>query len=164
MRWRSFAIIAVAATVGVTGCRCESGVDLQAEAETIRALDRQWQAAVDAKDVTAAAAVFAPDGIVMPANGPMIVGREGIEMWFSEWLVSPEVSNSFAPDVIEVAASGDLAHDRGSYRFVMDTPEGRIEDVGKYVVVWKKIDGEWLAALDISNSDLPVAGEAPSPR
>ena len=109
--------------------------------------------------MAAAAAFFASDAVLMPANGPMIVGREGIEAWFSEWLPVPEISNAFEPDQIEVAASGDLAYDRGTYRFVMDTPEGRTEDVGKYVVVWKKIDGEWRAALDMSNSDLPLALE-----
>lgn len=158
MKLCSSALLVAAVAVGLISCGGGSQVDVQAEEEAIRALDRQWQAAVDAKDVRAAAAFFAPDGIQMPANGPMIVGREGIEAWFSEWLVAPEVSNSFEPDVIEVAASGDLAYDRGTYRFVLDSPDGRIEDVGKYVVVWRKIDGEWKAVLDISNSDLPPAG------
>jgi uncharacterized protein (TIGR02246 family) len=153
------ALMVAAVMVGSTGCGGEPTVDLQTEEETIRALDRQWQAAVEEKDVQAAAAFFAPDGIAMPANGPMIVGREGIEMWFSEWLPVEEITNVFEPEVIEVAGSGDLAYDRGTYRFVMETPEGRIEDVGKYVVVWKKIDGEWRAVLDISNSDLPLALE-----
>jgi uncharacterized protein (TIGR02246 family) len=159
MRTCGFSIIVVAAVIASVGCGGGSSVDVQAEEEAIRRLDRQWQAAVDARDVAAAAAFFAPDAILMPANGPMIVGREGIEAWFSEWLVVPEISNTFEPDMIEVAASGDLAYDRGTYRFVMDTPEGRTEDVGKYVVVWKKIDGEWRAALDIGNSDLPLAPE-----
>jgi uncharacterized protein (TIGR02246 family) len=159
MRTCGFSIIAVAAVIASVGCGRGSSVDVQAEEEAIRRLDRQWQAAVDARDVAAAAAFFAPDAVLMPANGPMIVGREGIEAWFSEWLVVPEISNTFEPDMIEVAASGDLAYDRGTYRFVLDTPEGRTEDVGKYVVVWKKIDGEWRAALDIGNSDLPLAPE-----
>lgn len=153
------AFIVIAIAVGSLGCGGGSTVDLRAEEEAIRRLDRQWQAAVDARDVAAAAAFFASDAVLMPANGPMIVGREGIEAWFSEWLPVPEISNAFEPDQIEVAASGDLAYDRGTYRFVMDTPEGRAEDVGKYVVVWKKIDGEWRAALDMSNSDLPLALE-----
>ena len=153
------AFIVIAIAVGSHGCGGGSTVDLSTEEEEIRRLDRQWQAAVDARDVAAAAAFFAPDAVLMPANGPMIVGREGIEAWFSEWLLVPEISNTFEPDMIEVAASGDLAYDRGIYRFVMDTPEGRTEDVGKYVVVWKKIDGEWRAALDIGNSDLPLAPE-----
>jgi uncharacterized protein (TIGR02246 family) len=159
MKLCSSALAVITVVVGSIGCGGGSTVDRQAEEEAIRRLDRQWQAAVDARDVTAAAAVFATDAVLMPANGPMIVGREGIEAWFSEWLLVPEISNTFEPDVIEVAASGDLAYDRGTYRFVMDTPEGRIEDVGKYVVVWKKVDGEWRAALDISNSDLPLAIE-----
>jgi uncharacterized protein (TIGR02246 family) len=159
MKLCSSGLLFAAVVVGSIACGGGSTVDPQAEAEAISALDRRWQAAVDARDIKAAAAFFAPNGIVMPANGPMIVGREGIEMWFSEWLVLPEVSNTFAPDVIEVAVSGDLAYDYGTYRVVIDTPEGRVEDVGKYVVVWKKIDGQWRAALDISNSDLPVAGD-----
>jgi uncharacterized protein (TIGR02246 family) len=159
MKSCSSAFLVLAFAVGSTGCGGEPTVDLQTEEETIRTLDRQWQAAVDAKDVQAAAAFFTSDAVLMPANGPMIVGREGIEAWFSEWLVLPEVSNTFTPDMIEIAASGDLAYDRGTYRFVMETREGRTEDVGKYVVVWKKIDGEWRAVLDISNSDLPLALE-----
>jgi uncharacterized protein (TIGR02246 family) len=151
--------VVAAVAVGSLGCSRTPTVDIRAEEEAIRRLDQQWQAAVDARDVAAAAAFFASDAVLMPANGPMIVGREGIEVWFSEWLPVPEIDNSFQPDRIEVAASGDLAYDRGSYRFVMETPEGRTEDVGKYVVVWKKIDGEWRAVLDINNSDLPLAVE-----
>ena len=153
------AFMVVAVIVGSTGCGGGPAVDLHAEEEAIRRLDRHWQAAVDARDVKAAASFFAPDAVLMPANGPMIIGREGIEAWFSEWLPAPEISNTFAPDVIEVAASGDLAYERGTYRFVVESPEGRIADVGKYVVVWEKTDGEWRAALDISNSDLTVAHE-----
>ena len=32
------------------------------------------------------------------------------------------------------------------------------EDVGKYVVVWRKVGDEWKAAADIFNSDKPAAG------
>ena len=31
-------------------------------------------------------------------------------------------------------------------------------DAGKYVVVWRKVGGEWKAAADIFNSDLPASG------
>ena len=40
-----------------------------------------------------------------------------------------------------------MALDRGTYRLG--------EDTGKYVVVWRKIGGEWKAAADIFNSDKP---------
>ena len=131
-------------------------VDLAAEEATIRELDRQWMEAVAARDVDAAASFFAPDGIQMQAHGPTVVGRDAIRAWFESWMLDTSMTNSFAPDVIEVAASGDLAYDRGTYRVVVETPEGPGEDIGKYVVIWKKIDGEWKVILDIANSDSPL--------
>jgi ketosteroid isomerase-like protein len=39
----------------------------------------------------------------------------------------------------------------------MDGPKGkRIEDSGKFVVAWKKVNGEWKVAYDIYNSDKPT--------
>jgi len=29
-------------------------------------------------------------------------------------------------------------------------------DKGKYIVIWKKVDGEWKYYRDIFNSDLPI--------
>ena len=72
------ALMVVAVMVGSTGCGGEPTVDLQTEEETIRALDRQWQAAVNAKDVQAAAAFFASDAVLMPANGPLALRCHGI--------------------------------------------------------------------------------------
>lgn len=44
----------------------------------------------------------------------------------------------------------------------MEAPKGRVEDIGKNVVIWKRVEGDWKAVLDISNSDLPSqpTGEA----
>lgn len=154
-------VVVLAATVclALIGCTRTPRVDTRAEADAIRELDRQWQAALDAKDVEACLSFYAPDAVEMPANASAIVGREAIREWFESWLPDPNVSNSFAPEVIEVAASGDLAYERGTYHFVMDTPEGRVEDTGKYLMIWKKIDREWKAIADIGNSDLPLPGQ-----
>lgn len=86
-------------------------------------------------------------------------GHEAIREWFGAWLPDPNVTNSFKPEVIEVVASGELAYERGTYEFAIGTEAGRIEDIGRYLVIWKKIEGEWKAAVDISNSDLLLAGE-----
>ena len=60
------------------------------------------------------------------------------------------------PEQIVVASSGDMALDRGTYRMTV-APDGTEQtDTGKYVVVWRKIGGEWKAAADIFNSDLPA--------
>jgi len=147
------------ACVAFIGCDRTPAVDTRAEADAIRDLDRQWQAAVDARDFDKILSFYAPDAVEMSANAPIIVGREAIGKWFESWLTDTTVSNTFAPEVIEVAASGDLAYDRGTYRFTQHTPKGRVEDLGKYLLIWKKINGQWKALADISNSDKAPEGQ-----
>jgi ketosteroid isomerase-like protein len=51
-----------------------------------------------------------------------------------------------------------MALDRGTYKLAV-APNGTAKtDTGKYVVVWRKIGGEWKAAADIFNSDLAASG------
>ncbi|UCG89318.1 MAG: DUF4440 domain-containing protein [Gemmatimonadota bacterium] len=149
-------MLALAIVFLLLGCQQTSRIDQQAEAAAIRALSRQWQAAVDARDLDACLEFYAPDAIEMQPNAPAIVGVPAIRAWFETGLLQPGISNFFEPDTIEVAASGDLAYDRGTYRFSMETPAGRVEDVGKYLMIWKKIGGEWKVVVDISNSDSPL--------
>jgi uncharacterized protein (TIGR02246 family) len=150
-------IVTVAAAVA-TACVAPPKVDLEAEAKAVRERSRQWEAAVDAKDLDAIMGFYTADAVEMPANGAAAVGHDAIRSWFESWLMEPGVSDTFSGEMVEVAASGDMAYERGTYRFAMDTPRGRIEDVGKYLTLWKKIDGQWLVAVDIANSDLPAPG------
>ena len=70
---------------------------------------------------------------------------------------TPGFDLTFVPEQIILSSSGDMALDRGTYKLTV-APNGTAQtDTGKYVVVWRKIGGEWKAAADIFNSDLPVA-------
>jgi len=148
--------LCIGALLVSVGCSRQSRVDLSAESNAIRQLDREWVAAVADKDAEALAAFYAPDGVLMNANAPAVVGRDAIREWFEAALQSPNLIYDFTPELIEVAASGDLAYDRGTYRLTMDSPQGRIEDEGKYVAVWKKIGNDWKVVVDIMNSDRPL--------
>lgn len=71
-------------------------------------------------------------------------------------LIPPGVSLTFGPTFIEASSSGDLAYEIGTYQLSFEKGGQRVDDRGKYVVVWKRIDGAWKAAADILNSDLPA--------
>ncbi len=161
-----FSRAAIGLFSALTACAPAPRADVAAEAAAIRGQNRAWDAAFAAKDIDAAVSYFAPAAILMPAHAPAIVGQEAIREWLGSWLPNPDVASTFVLEDVEVAASGDLAYDRGTYHFTMETPQGRIEDEGKYLIIWKKLDGTWKAIVDISNSNLPrperVAGdEAP---
>ena len=56
-------------------------------------------------------------------------------------------------ETIEATVSGDVGYNFGT--FTLHTPDGRLEDRGKFIEIWRLVDGEWKISNDIFNSDLP---------
>ncbi len=119
----------------------------------IDALNIQWVTAFKARDFATIQALMAPDTLLLVPNASPVQGPEvAIETWKS-WGELPGVSITFGAQRVEAAASGDLAYDYGAYTFAFDTDKGPFVENGKYIVVWKKIDGAWKIAADIFNSN-----------
>ena len=129
-----------------------------ADEEAIRGQVAKWLELVKSKDAAAIAQLYAEDGAVMPPNGKIGKGRAAIQQTWASMMSTPGFELTFAPDQIVVSGSGDMALDRGTYQLAV-APAGKPQsDTGKYVVVWRKVGGEWKAAADIFNSDLPAGG------
>ena len=135
-----------------------AAADTGADEQAIRGQVDRWLQLVKAKDAAGIAALYAEDGAVMPPNSPIGKGRTAIEQTWASMMRTPGFDLTFAPEQIVVSSSGDMALDRGTYSLTV-APDGTSQtDTGKYVVVWRKIGGEWKAAADIFNSDLPASG------
>ncbi len=117
------------------------------------ALTAQWVAAFKASDFAAIEALMAPDALLLAPGAPPVQGAKAVaEMW-KTWGALPNVAIDFGAARVEVAASGDLAYDYGTYTFAFDSDQGPFSENGKYIVVWKKIDGAWKIAADIFNNN-----------
>jgi ketosteroid isomerase-like protein len=70
-------------------------------------------------------------------------------------MAKPGFSLHFAPTLIEVADSKDLAYDIGTFELKLNDETGKSMTIpGKYVVVWKKQkNGQWEVEADIFNTD-----------
>ena len=135
-----------------------ASVTSTADEEAIRGQVARWLQLVKAKDSAAIAQLYTEDGAVMPPNAPIGKGRAAIQQTWASMMNTPGFELTFAPEQIVLSGSGDMALDRGTDRLTV-TPGGRAQtDTGKYVVVWRKVGGEWKAAADIFNSDLPARG------
>lgn len=133
-----------------------SSVSSTADEKAIRSQVARWLDLIKAKDAAAIAQMYTEDGAFMPPNAAIGKGRKAIEQNWAAMMSTPGFDLTFAPEQIVVSSSGDMALDRGTYRLAV-APEGAEQiDTGKYVVVWRKVDGEWKAAADIINSDLPA--------
>lgn len=129
-------------------------VDLAAEEKAIRDLDVRRIRAISAKDTAAVAEFYATDALFMPPNAQSLGGRPGVLKGWRPSLEWPAGALRTNPTRVVVAWSGDLAYETGAY--TMARVGGQGADTGKFVVVWKKQDGEWKITADIFNSDLPV--------
>lgn len=133
-------------------------VDTNTDEQEIRGQVDRWLQLVKAKNAAAIADLYVEDGAVMPPNAPIGKGHDAIQKAWASMIATRGFDLTFTPEQIIVSSSGDMALDRGNYKLAI-APDGKAHsDRGKYVVVWRKVGGEWKAAADIFNSDLPASG------
>lgn len=124
-------------------------IDVAAEAEAIRTRSAEWMALSQAKDAAGiATGIFAEDGVSL-FDGDVWLGRSAIEAGqAADYAENPSSTIQWTTSKVEVAASGDLAYERGSSISDPDGPGDAPERRGEYLTVWKKIDGVWRAVAD----------------
>jgi len=126
-----------------------------ADEAAIRAASAAWSQASTAKDLDKTISFYADDALQFPEKAPAAKGKENIRKNWAPLLAAPGAGLSFQTTTVEIARSGELAYETGTYDFVTTDKQGKSSDEkGKYVVVWKKQnDGSWKAAVDIDNPD-----------
>jgi uncharacterized protein (TIGR02246 family) len=134
-----------------------AAVDTAADEQAIRGNVDRWLQLVKAKDAAGISQLYTEDGAVMAPNTPIGKGRAAVQQTWASMMRTPGFDLTFTPEQIVVSGSGDMALDRGTYRLTI-APAGKPQrDTGKYVVVWRKVGGDWKAAADIFNSDVAPA-------
>jgi hypothetical protein len=89
----------------------------------------------------------------LPPNAPRVAGREAIQTSWTQMMGAPGFALTFETEKLEVAKSGDVAVDIGTYSF---TPgEGVPAESGKFVVTWVKRDGNWVVFTDMFSANQP---------
>jgi uncharacterized protein (TIGR02246 family) len=123
--------------------------------QAIRKLDKDWAAAAQAKDVDKTVSFYADDASALPFNAPIATGKEQIRQVWVHLTSQPGFALTFGPTKIEVAKSGDLAYDVGTFELKTTDAQGNpTTELGKYVVVWKKQpDKQWKAIIDMFSTD-----------
>lgn len=129
-----------------------------ADEARIRSVDSAFMAAANAGDADAVAAVYASDGALLAPNLPPQRGRDAIKAFWGGFLDAYHVRFEVASDTIE--GRGDLAYNRGHYRFTA-VPRAKgapgVADEGKFIEILKKQpDGSWKYVLDMYSSNLSL--------
>ena len=125
--------------------------------QAIRKTNERWLALIRDHDAAAVSMLYTSDGAMMAPGAPIAKSQPALEKAWSGLMKTPGFGLTFKADQIVVASGGDMALDRGTYELSLDGPQGPTKDIGKYVVVWRNIDGQWKVAADIFNSDGAIA-------
>ena len=96
--------------------------------------------------------VYARDGFYLPPESPILQGQDQFRGQFSflerfarDGGPGPRISF----DIVDRDIDGDLAYDIGVYSILPPDAAGDAEPgQGKFIVIWKRIDGDWRIWAD----------------
>src|SRR5437763_1624048 len=120
---------------------------------SIEKLNAEWMAAFNKGDAKALAAMYTPDAYVLPAGAEMAKGHNAIEKF---WGGAVKQLGDAKLTTVDVQSLGPgAAREIGTLNFKTKAqPPEQI--TGKYVVVWRKMGGQWQLATDIWNMNIAV--------
>jgi uncharacterized protein (TIGR02246 family) len=150
-RWMVAAALA-ALTVSTVGdpAAAQQAPDVRA---AIEAASRDFMATFARGDAAGLARAYTRDALVMPANSDFLAGAPAIQaLWQAVFGLG---ARQFILETLEVESCGDLANEVGKY--TLRGKDDQVLDRGKYLVVWKREDGQWKIHRDIWTTSLPAA-------
>ena len=121
----------------------------------IDAVNKGFVEAFNRGDLAAAMRVYTEDATILPPNTEMIKGKKGITAY---WQGALDMGVKEAKlETVEVTPMGEKAAcEIGTYVLKIHPKGGQaFTDKGKYMMVWKLVDGSWKWDSDAWNSSLP---------
>lgn len=94
---------------------------------------------------------YAAKDAVLMRNNNLVIGKSAMTVHFeNQSSENTEVSLTWQPDFVDVAASGDLGYTYGKYTYSFVDANGNvIENKGVFHTVWKRqSDGTWKFVWD----------------
>ncbi len=123
----------------------------------IAALEANFAKASNAKDVDGVAAYYTDDAQSMPPGKPTWVGKDAIKAGIKNDMADDTIGATVAFATTGLWAAGDYATETGTIA-VTDTT-GKVIYTGKYMTLFERRNGKYVAIRDIWNDD---ASEAPA--
>ncbi len=152
-----FVIVANFAAALVAGCsQAPAPMDTRKADETaIVAAGNALAQAAEAKDLDKCMSFYVDDPILIVPGEPAVVGKDAVRKAFQGFLGASALKLETSGLIIDVAQSGDLAFERGSYANTITDAKGKTTtETGTLALVWKKqADGAWKIAADTNAGD-----------
>jgi len=138
--------------VSYYGSKKVTANDLLKQAKLIDIADRRFESKWQKKDAKGISEEYTKEGAVfMKPNKKPRLGRLEIEKEFSQSVKDVD-RVAFFQDELEFFGDMDVAFQRCHMLGYVNSEKAPIFE-GSYVILWKKVDNEWLIEYDMFNSD-----------
>lgn len=119
----------------------------------IEAANAEFAAALRRGDAGAIAAMYTERGQLFPPNEKIVEGRAAIERY---WRASMDAGvKAIELKTTEVEGLGESVVEAGLY--TVNGKDGAVIDRGKYLVLWRRVEGAWKLHRDCWNSNEPAS-------
>ena len=120
--------------------------------DAIVAAEQQFMTAFGQSDDVALAALYTEDAQLMPSNSDFVSGNEAVRAFWKSVFDMGIISAKL--ETLEVEGMGDTAYEVGKYTMFVEGEQ--VADSGKYLIIWKMVDGQWKLHRDIWNTSMPA--------
>lgn len=136
--------------LSVAFCMLAAQLCFAQDKATIEKLNESFMAALQKGDLAAIGLMYAEDADLLPSGAQMVKGRAAIQAY---WTKAAESIGNLRLTTVDVQALGsETAREIGT--FILQTKGQPPQELaGKYVVIWRRIEGDWKLATDIWNTD-----------
>ena len=151
---RAALLLVVGLALGAcSGGKAAPQADASATVAELGQMNRDFAAALNAKDAKAAAALYTEDAVLVPPGEPLVRGRAAIEEYWRGAIEAGGVRDVSA-ETIDALSSGALGYELGSFAFTVNGPDGApLTERGRYVeLLRREPDGRWLSTHGIWNA------------
>lgn len=160
---RSWLVASFSAVVALAGAGCSNQTggtaapaDTRAADEAaIRAATGTFDQGIAAKDLDKAVSSYQDDAVLFAPKAPAAVGIAAIREAWKGLLGVPGLKMTLNIASVDIARSGDLAVERGTFQIDTTDKDGKpASELGHFVIAWKKqADGSWKVTADTNADD-----------
>lgn len=124
----------------------------------IQDLNNKMADAVKNQNTSAIMDFYADDAISLPSYQPMIKGKDAIRQQNEKDMKEGSTLTDMKLNTDQVFGSGDMVYEVGTYNVTFkmagtSSDQSTMNDNGKYLTVWQKVNGQWKVKAEIWNTD-----------
>jgi len=116
----------------------------------------QVAAAINNKDATKAASFYTEDATLMPADAPMVHGRDQVEAFVKQWLNEGVTDVVVTP--ITSSKMGNRAYEVANFELSAGSGTQKVHIKGKLITLLRRdADNRWRMEYEIWNTNPPAS-------